>query len=131
VLPGPKVVRVNPAARSYVNFPTRVWDAKAPPKTITVTASLDGTSVTTTAVRSGLQLSTSAPGTDEPASGQCANAGTVWHGPHGAPPCGLTFRQPGHFAVTASYTWRVSWQARGGTLAGPTSGPLHGGTFST
>ncbi len=35
------------------------------------------------------------------------------------------------FAVTASYAWRVSWQATGGTLAGPTSGPLPGGTFST
>jgi hypothetical protein len=32
-------------------------------------------------------------------------------------------------AFTASYTWRVSWQATGATLAG--LGLLPGGTFST
>jgi hypothetical protein len=31
------------AARSYASVPTRVWDAKAAPKTMTVTASLDTT----------------------------------------------------------------------------------------
>jgi enoyl reductase len=134
----PPKTKVNPAPpkRSYVGLATWVWAAPEK-KTRQVTASLPelNLSATVTATRGGLQLS---PGTGDrtryelyPPGGMCPGVGDRYTGASQTPPCGVTYQQSSAdlpnrvYALTASFTWTVTWAGSDGT-----GGTMAPGTFA-
>ncbi|MET7983829.1 hypothetical protein [Streptomyces sp. NPDC005281] len=132
-------VELKPAAKSTVNVPTWVWLDKGTFKEVKVRAELAAAGVwaETTAKPVALRLN---PGTGDaetsPASGDCSinddgSIGTPYTkaGTGRTPPCGITYllaTDGNPYRLSASITWRISWQGSGGA-----QGDLPDGTFET
>ncbi|MFD8738194.1 hypothetical protein ACFV06_25235 [Streptomyces sp. NPDC059618] len=137
-VPGTEI-EAKPATRSTVNLPTWVWLDRGTFKEVKVRAELAAAGVwaETTAKPVALHLN---PGTGDaetyPASGDCTinNDGSIGtpyaKGDAGkAPQCGITYRRATDgkpYRLSASITWRISWQGSGGAKA-----DLPDGTFET
>ncbi len=133
-LPGAGSIVTNPGAKSFTNLPTFVRATLRHARTgpggrpyVGATATLNGTSVTVWAQASRLQVSASGGSSYTPDTSNCGYLGStemldpqaVAHvGVGGHIDCGLTFRSPATWQVTASMTWRTCW-ARNGNLADP------------
>jgi hypothetical protein len=117
-LPQP-VIRVNPVppAKQIVFVPTWVWLGPESWGNRSATASVPGMSVTAMATPVKLVLSSAGQ------SVTCNGPGTAWTPGQDAaaasPTCGVTYRQPGMFALQATVTWDVSWAGGGVTGTAP------------
>lgn len=130
-------IELKPAGGSTVNLPTWVWLDQATFDDVTVRAELPGTGLyaVTTAKPVALHLD---PGTGDavtfPAGGDCpvnedGSIGAPYRrGAAGEdPPCGVRYlRATGSepYPLTASVTWRISWEGTGGS-----AGRLPDGVF--
>lgn len=126
-LPTAGQIVTNPATKSFTNLPTFVRVTfggtvhQAPGSNrpyVTVTATLNGTSVTVWAIASRLQVSASGGSSYTPDTGNCGYLGSQMMlnpqavanvGPGGHIDCGLTFQSPATWNVSASMTWQTCW----------------------
>ena len=104
---------LSPPHRGIVNLET--WLAVADPGPITVTAEVPGLSVTATA-----EIETTTWDMGNGDTVVCDGVGTPWTDgtdPSTPAPCGYTYtaRSTEPLQVTATLTWRASWQASDGT----------------
>jgi hypothetical protein len=125
-IPGAGTILTNPARKSFTNLPTFVratlnggHPGPGGRPYVSVTAALNGTSVTVWAEASRLQISASGGSSYTADTSNCGYLGSNWMvtrpqqiantGPGGPIDCGLTFQTPATWHVTASMTWQTCW----------------------